>query len=147
MIFARRLSFHHFFYYLCIALHIAPVAELVDALDLGSSCYAVQVRVLSGAQFSRPNDYFSVVWLFTLNKNPRKNSHVCFTNDISRIFKHKKRQLSITDSMERIARWRLSGREPPSKSLVEFDGTSYKEIIKNRIARQRRLLFVCRAVR
>jgi len=82
-----------------------------------------------------------------LNKNPRKNSHVCFTNDISRIFKHKKRQLSITDSMERIARWHLSGREPPSKSLVEFDGTSYKEIIKNRIARQRRLLFVCPAMR
>ena len=27
----------------------APVAELVDALDLGSSVYDVQVRVLSGA--------------------------------------------------------------------------------------------------
>ncbi len=29
----------------------APVAELVDALDLGSSVYNVQVRVLSGALF------------------------------------------------------------------------------------------------
>ena len=32
-------------------LQKAPVAELVDALDLGSSVYDVQVRVLSGALF------------------------------------------------------------------------------------------------
>ena len=31
----------------------APVAELVDALDLGSSVYDVQVRVLSGALLVR----------------------------------------------------------------------------------------------
>ncbi len=40
-------------YYLCTRKlsKTAPVAELVDALDLGSSVYDVQVRVLSGAQY------------------------------------------------------------------------------------------------
>ena len=34
----------------------APVAELVDALDLGSSVYDVQVRVLSGAHITYNNN-------------------------------------------------------------------------------------------
>ena len=33
----------------------APVAELVDAPDLGSGVYDVQVRVLSGALFDSKN--------------------------------------------------------------------------------------------
>ena len=36
----------------------APVAELVDAPDLGSGVYDVQVRVLSGALFMQKWHYF-----------------------------------------------------------------------------------------
>ena len=46
----------------------APVAELVDALDLGSSVPDVQVRVLSGAHFDSKNPKYSRKIKFLLKK-------------------------------------------------------------------------------
>ena len=42
----------------------APVAELADALDLGSSVYDVQVQVLSGAPKRDDTVIYSVISLF-----------------------------------------------------------------------------------
>ena len=51
--------------YLCTRIN-APVAELVDALDLGSSVYDVQVRFLSGALFSFCNKIAPLILYYFL---------------------------------------------------------------------------------
>ena len=47
---ARITSQNHYLYF---SLIFAPVAELADALDLGSSVYDVQVQLLSSAVLLR----------------------------------------------------------------------------------------------
>ena len=53
--------------YLCTRFS-APVAELVDAPDLGSGVHDVQVRVLSGAHFYVKNPKYDRKMKFFIKK-------------------------------------------------------------------------------